>query len=440
MSKETMTTQKHLTLDCRIAIEKGLDKRMSLRKIADQLCKDPSTISKEIKKHRISQPHNTFMESNNKCSKAKDCTKKNICDLYAPKCKRACRFCNLCNSHCSDFERKSYLCPKLDKAPFTCNGCNRKSACRLDKSYYRATTAHRQYKTLLVESRTGINISEDDCILLDELITPLVLRGHSPYMILQNHPEIKLCEKTIYNYIDSGAFSVKNIDLPKKVKYKVRKTGDAGKDIDDTGDFEGRTYKDFQAFLKEYPDTGVVEMDTVLGCEGSRKILLTLHFQQCSLMLAFLLESKESKYVEALFNDLEEAMTSMVFAQTFPLILTDRGGEFRHAQKLECSSDNFIRTSIYYCDPMCSWQKPHCEKNHVYIRKICPKGTSFDNMTQKEISLIMSHINSSPRESLGGLTPLALARLMLPKKLFDFCHVLEIAPDSVILTPELLEK
>lgn len=159
-----------------------------------------------------------------------------------------------------------------------------------------------------------------------------------------------------------------------------------------------------------------------------------------SVDIYILLESKESKYVEALFNDLEEAMTSMIFAQTFPLILTDRGGEFRHAQKLECSSDNFIRTSIYYCDPMCSWQKPHCEKNHVYIRKICPKGTSFDNMTQKEISLMMSHINSSPRESLGGLTPLALARLMLPKQLFDFCHVLEIAPDSVILTPELLEK
>lgn len=440
MSKEITTTQKHMTLDSRISIEKGLDSKMSLRKIAEQLCKDPTTISKEIKKHRITQPHNAFNEPSNKCSKLRDCSKKDICQIYAPKCKRLCRTCNLCNFHCPDFESRSYHCHYLDKAPFTCNGCSKKSNCHLDKAYYRAISAHRQYRTVLVESRTGINISEDDLIVLDELITPLILKGHSPYVILKNHPELKLSEKTIYNYIDSGALSVNNIDLPKKVKYKVRKESSSSIDANDCGVFEGRTCKDFQALLKEYPDTGVVEMDTVVGCGGSQKVLLTLHFQQCAFMMAFLLESKHSKPVEALFDNMEKSITPIIFAQCFPLILTDRGGEFRHAQKLECSDDNFIRTSIYYCDPMCSWQKPHCEKNHVYIRKICPKGNSFDDMTQEDVELMMSHINSSPRESLGGLTPLTLARLMLPKQLLDYFALTEIAPDEVILTPQLLKK
>lgn len=89
---------------------------------------------------------------------------------------------------------------------------------------------------------------------------------------------------------------------------------------------------------------------------------------------------------------------------------------------------------------MCSWQKPHCEKNHEYIRKICPKGTSFDHMTQQDVVLMMSHINSTPRESLGGMTPFALAKMMLPAELLDYFCLTEISPDDVILTPRLIKK
>lgn len=222
MSKQITGNQKHMTMEDRIVIEKGLDQKCSLRCIAIQLGKDPTTISKEIKKHRSFQEHNHFNEPRNKCALAKDCRKKNICGTYAPICKKMCRLCNHCNSHCKDFTPRSYHCPKLDKAPFVCNACNKKSGCRLDKSYYRTATAHRQYRTVLVESRTGINISPERLTWLDELASPLILQGQSPYMILQNHPEIPCSEKTLYNYIESGALSVKNIDLPKKVKYKIR--------------------------------------------------------------------------------------------------------------------------------------------------------------------------------------------------------------------------
>ena len=51
MNNSKTATQKHMTLDDRISIEKGLDQHLSLRSIALQLGKDPTTISKEIKKH-----------------------------------------------------------------------------------------------------------------------------------------------------------------------------------------------------------------------------------------------------------------------------------------------------------------------------------------------------------------------------------------------------
>ena len=166
--------------------------------------------------------------------------------------------------------------------------------------------------------------------------------------------------------------------------------------------------------MKEFPDTRVTEMDTVIGCEGSKKVLLTLHFDCCSFMMAYLLESKEAFHVKKIFDDIETAIGTFSFSTAFSIVLTDRGGEFQNPEALECGNENLIRTSIYYCDPMCSWQKPHCEKNHEYIRKICPKGTSFDDYTQADINLMMSHINSASRQSLGGVSPFTLARLTLP--------------------------
>lgn len=438
MSKSVAGNQKHMTLDDRIVIENSLTQQHSLRSIASLLGKDPTTISKEIRKHRSFQEHSHFNEPQNKCALVKDCKKKNICGTYAPVCKRLCRLCNHCNSLCKDFIPRSYHCSLLDKAPFVCNGCAKKSSCRLDKAYYKASTAHRQYRAVLVESRTGINMTPNDLSRLDELVTPLVLQGQSPYMILQSHPEISCSEKTLYNYIESGALSVKNIDLPKKVKYKVR-SSHVSESLD-RAIYEGRTYKDLQAFLKEFPDTRITEMDTVLGCEGSHKVLLTFHFDCCSFMMAYLLDSKESRHVLEVFDSIEQAIGTFSFSSAFSLILTDRGGEFQIPDALECGQENLIRTSIYYCDPMCSWQKPHCEKNHEYIRKICPKGTSFDDYTQSEINLMMSHINSSPRQSLGGLSPMILAKLMLPQELLEYFGLEEIPTDEIILTPALLKK
>ncbi|HIV17358.1 MAG TPA: IS30 family transposase, partial [Candidatus Alectryocaccobium stercorigallinarum] len=204
--------------------------------------------------------------------------------------------------------------------------------------------------------------------------------------------------------------------------------------------YEGRLYKDLQTFLRDFPDTRITEMDTVAGCEGSHKVLLTLHFECCSFMMAYLLERKEASRIKEIFDSIEHAVGTFSFTSAFSVILTDRGTEFSNPDALECGIDGFVRTSIYYCDPMCAWQKPHCEKNHEYIRKICPKGTSFDDHTQDDICLMMSHINSCPRQSLGGLSPMALAKMMLPEEVISFFGLKEIPSDKIVLTPALLKK
>jgi len=78
----------------------------------------------------------------------------------------------------------------------------------------------------------------------------------------------------------------------------------------------------------------------------------------------------------------------------FKVILTDNGVEFKDPLSLEHTSNGCQRTRIFYCDPQASWQKPHIEKNHTLIRRILPKGKSFDYLTHEDIRLICCHINS----------------------------------------------
>lgn len=55
MSNLIPGNQKHLSLGDRIYIEKSLNDNKSFKDIARFLCKDPSTISKDVKKHRLSE-------------------------------------------------------------------------------------------------------------------------------------------------------------------------------------------------------------------------------------------------------------------------------------------------------------------------------------------------------------------------------------------------
>lgn len=436
MSNLIPGNQKHLTLDNRVFIEKCLDQDMSMKDIAKPLCKDPTTISKEVKKHRTFHPHNDLAinRAPNRCVNKKDCHLKKLC---SSSCNRRCASCNNvnCNRFCNDFIPDT--CKRLLRAPFVCNGCHKKSGCRKDKYYYRATTANRDYRTILIESREGINTTEKDLKIIDEIISPLIKQGQSPAMILMNHPELNISEKTIYNYIERGYMSVINLDLQRKVKYKLRRCHKS--EISDKGIFEGRTYKDFQEFLKTSPDASIVEMDTVLGCKGSKKVFLTMYFRSCKCLLIFLMPDKSANSVKAVFDRLEKKLGTFLFRSLFQVILTDRGSEFSDPDALETGFENTIRTSIYYCDPMCAWQKPGVEKSHEYIRYILPKGSSFDKLTQWDVNKVMNHINSSARASLNGLPPIRLAQLLFDQETLNAFNLREISPDDIILTPDLIK-
>ena len=99
MAKKIQTNQKHLTQDDRVTIEKCLDAKTTLCHIAQELGKDPTTIAKEIKKRRTFQQHNTFNDKPNRCALAPSCHRKNLCEIFAPICKKECKYCPRCHKH-----------------------------------------------------------------------------------------------------------------------------------------------------------------------------------------------------------------------------------------------------------------------------------------------------------------------------------------------------
>lgn len=101
--------------------------------------------------------------------------------------------------------------------------------------------------------------------------------------------------------------------------------------------------------------------------------------------------------------------------------------------------DEEHKVHLFYCDPGKSYQKTEIENNHTLIRRILPKGTSFDNLTQEDINLIMNHINSLPRKELNGKTPYELACILIGEDIINQFSS-PINKDEVMLKPELLNK
>ncbi|WP_235906563.1 IS30 family transposase [Porcincola intestinalis] len=443
ISKEIIGNGKHFTLDDRSALQAGLDQKKSFRAIAKELHKDPSTLAKEVKLNRTAYGRCFYTNSfGNLCKYARLCKKTNLCHNRA-KCKAS--LCYRCRIHdrrriCPDFVKFDHICPATEKAPFVRNSCSKFNRCDCFRFKYKATAAQSSYEDRLRDTRTGIDMTAERLALLDQIVTPRIKKGDSPQTIIRNNPGLKVSSRTIYNYVDQGLLSVKNLDLPKKVVYKPRvKKKDYP--VKDSGIFNGRTYNDFLELVRNDPERAAktVEMDTVVGCEGSKKVILTLFFRPYKLQLLFLMPDKTALSVKTVFDRIEDKLTPIGFQQAFPVILTDRGSEFSDPDSLETGIQSEMRTSIYYCDPMCSNQKAYCERNHECIRKVLLKKSSFDSLTCYDIRKLCWHINSTKRASLNGQSPIKLASLLLPKEIFEALDLREIPCNEINLTPTLLK-
>lgn len=414
MNKKTKVT--HLSLEDRKNIELGIIEGFSKSKIAQRISRSPSTIAKEIRKHRKLQPRNTF-NMNSICIHLKDCKK--------------------CIKKCERYAEPS--CPRRDRNIGVCNSCSNIKKCRLDKFFYYANKSNEEYLYALVDSRIGVNLNYPELKQISTILKPLLNKGQTIYQILENHKEITQCSKTLYTYIEMGLFKefgIDNFSLKRKVSRKIRSK--KLKKRKQPINYEGRTYDDYILFIKQHPYVSTTEMDTVYNNQ-SGPYIQTFIFEHTGLMIGFLHNEKTSSSMANTLNILQELLENDYYTH-FSLLLTDRGTEFEKYDLFENNYEtNEFRTHIFYCDPQTPSQKPHVENNHNYVRDILPNGRTLKNLTQADIELMFSHINSTPRQSLGGRTPYEVFTYLYEEKILNKLNIQKIEKDMVTLKPYLLK-
>lgn len=429
--------QKHLDLDSRYFIQHSLNSCLSFKAIARKLDKDCTTISKEVRNHLVFKKTGSFNMAFNDCVSRLDCRISQVCPNCCHQSRHYCRFCGKCIPLCPSYKKQS--CTKLSSPPYVCNGCKDRRTCTLEKRFYEALAAQKEYEATRSECRSGPSISEPELAHLDEIVSPLLLKGHSIHHICQNHADsIMLCEKTVYSYVDSSLFSARNIDMPRKVRLRPRKKKSVPFKADKSCRI-GRTYQDYLSYMEANPDTPVVQLDSVEGIKGG-KVLLTVHFVSASLMLAFLRSSNDSQSVIDIFDRLYLELGADVFTGIFPVLLADNGSEFSNPSRIEFDGQGNRRCHMFYCDPSAPYQKGAAENNHEFIRRVIPKGTDISPFSQEQVSLMMSHINSYLRKALGNKSPYETFVFQHGEGILEKLGIRNISPDEINLSPSLLKQ
>lgn len=425
----------HFDLSDRIVIQTGIKNGESFKAIAEKLGKHPTSVANEVKRHLLYVRSGGGGMCFNDCAHRMGCKKTNLC--HGACYKHYCRSCTMCRNNCPEYEKD--VCDRLSVPPYTCDGCKRIRGCSLEKSRYDAGNANDKSSVVLHESRSGINTCETDIATLNEVIVPKLKQGQSLYHIRESSKDIPMPSlRTLYSYVENKVLGACSLDLPRKVKYRPRRKNPVPVKKDRACRI-GRTYSDFNRFMEENPDTAFVEMDSVVDRDELYS-LLTLHFPVSHFMLAYIRHGNTAGSVADIFDSLTDDLGTDGFRRLFPVILTDNGSEFSDPARLERTRSGGERTKVFYCDPGASWQKAAIENNHELIRRILPKGTSFKDIGQGQVRLMMDHVNSYKRRKLNGRCPYDVFSLLYGAEVLHALDAAQIAADMVTLSPRLISN
>lgn len=414
----------HLTESHRIKIEHYLNENYSYRKIAELLNVNVSTISREVKRNI-----RTYSISNHMV--IVECIHKDNCERLKGSSKS-----KMCSINCPDYELRKCDRFSTKNAKPVCNSCPNIAKCKLARKKYIANVANNKYELRII-LRPKIRITQEQFDFINKLFSEKMTKGQSISVIYQNHKdEIMVSENTVRNYLKRGLLKSNQLDMirprftaNKSVKRRVIKNVDL---------LNGRTYEDYINYTKE-KDILIVQLDTVVGKLVDNKKILTIHWPSFHFQIGILLEKLSPAFVNNALMELKNKLGLETYKILFQVILTDNGIEFSLLDEIEIDENGELITKVFFCDPYKSSQKGSCERNHEFIRYVLPKGVSFDNLNQKDVDLIFSHINSTPRNSLGFKTPFELFKTAFGIEVLRILNINEINKDDVHLKPELIK-
>ena len=424
---------KHLNVKDRGIIENCLNQGYKLFEIANTLSRDPRGIKEEIyNKREIS---NKSLKGN-LCGKFETCKKIRLCDSCNTGVCKYCKYHN-CNIDCKDFVRLPE-CKQIKRYPYVCNSCSKLRTCHMVKVFYKAHVAQEKYEDNVSSHKKGIKKTAKEIKDLDYFISQGVRNGHSISVIIAKN-SLNIAPSTAYRYINDKVLTTRNIDLKRKVRYKVSKKAIKRK-RKDYNCLKGRKLEDYVAYINKHPFTNTWQLDTIIGKIDDKTCVLSLLYTKSNLQLFFKLNSKSEEEVIRIFDSIKMHLGDELFKEIFETIITDNGSEFLNPDGIETSNKSGEKLiNIFYCDPNRSDQKGKCEKNHEHFRELIPKGRSMDLYDEKDIEHVSLMVNNYPRALFKFNSPLQTSKIFLNEKVFELNNLCEIPTSKVILKP-LIKK
>jgi IS30 family transposase len=433
---------RQLRKEQREQIEEGLNAKKSISEIAREIGTSPATVAREVVRNRRDDGYRAndtkAWGNGNLCIHRRTCKTIGLCEHCVEPKARGCSFCKRrdCALLCDAYQEES--CPQIAASPHVCNGCATGSrSCHYHRFRYSAKDAHQMCETRGREARKGMDCTPEELARTEAILRAGLDKGQGIAHIYSAHKdEMAFSPRSCYRHIQNGDIAILPIELPKAVRHKKR--GGKGRERPiDPERMKGHLYSDFLALDGQFRSR-VVECDCVEGQAKSEDAILTMHFKALHFQIGIKLERKDTAHVVAAFDWLHDILKDG-FSDVFGIILCDRGSEFKDIEGME-ARDGKRRCAVYFTDAQRPDQKGSCEKNHVELRKVIPKGTSLAGIGAYELSEVFSHVNSERRESLFGSCPFEWAAKVLPKVLFDELGYRFIDADDVLLRPRLLEQ
>lgn len=394
-----------LTKHERQAIERMLDRGKGCREIALETGRAPSTVANEVERHRLAT---------------------------APRALRG--------EPAPAAGELAAACPRPASWPRCCNGRSRRrgyGCSRGPKAFYDARMAQRAADAELSGARRGIDETEATAAAEIAAIRDGLRRGLSPEQIAATRPELGLAASTICRWVDAGYDGMTNMELRRKVGYRPRrKSAPAGAGRRSAR----RSHAAFEA-LPGDGRAGAREMDTVVGRKADSARLLTLRHGPTGFQLAIPVADGTCASALAGLRLVRAALGPEGMRRVFRLVLTDDGPESADEGGIAAPLGELPgEARLFCCDPRRADRKGGCERNHVEIRKLPPKGrgVSFDRLARADAALVMSQVSSEPRGGLAWRSPAEMPAAALgedARALMDAFGVELLEPAELDLTP-----
>lgn len=255
---------------------------------------------------------------------------------------------------------------------------------------------------LCVQQTSEYEFIEVYCPEVAELV---MVQGFAPGAALaeiRNNGEVYdtvICENTLYNYIYRGDVFLHL--TPEHLHNKGRRHYAAKSKRQAARSSYGKSIENRPQEVKGRGSFGHWEMDSIMGCKGSKKALLVLTERRTRMGIVMLLEDHTAASVVKAINSLERRFGKL-FYKLFKSITVDNGCEFQDFEGIEAAHRRKgKRTIVFFCHPYSAFERGSNENMNRLIRRFFPKGTSFDTVKPEEVRAAERWVNNYPRKLLG---------------------------------------